>query len=151
EPPGQGLRELRIGLNVVRNERIRTTAAGSTLVIFVDKTSLTIGPNSDITIDQNVYNPGTGRGNSAGRIGRGVLRFIGGEISHSDQIRITTPTATLGIRGGMALVDTAYNKTRVANLYGSTTVTTPLNSVTLSYPGSYTETNGGRVSDAIAV
>lgn len=151
EPPGQGVHELRIGLNVVRNERIRTTPVGSTLVIFVDQTSLTIGPNSDITIDQYVYNPGAGNGNLAVRMGRGVLRFIGGAISHSDQIRITTPTATLGIRGGMALVDTTHKMTQVINLYGTTTVTTSSNSVTLSYPGSYVETSGGRVSDPIAV
>lgn len=151
EPPGQGVRELRIGLNVVRNERIRTTAAGSTQVIFVDRTSLTIGPNSDITIDQYVYNPDAGSGNLAVRMGRGVLRFIGGEISHSDQIRITTPTATLGIRGGTALVDTTHKKTSIVSLYGTITVTTPLNSVTLWNPGSYVETSGGRVSDAIAV
>jgi hypothetical protein len=150
EPPGQGVRELRIGLNVVRNERIRTTAVGSTQVIFVDRTSLTIGPNSDITIDQYVYNPGGG-GSLAVRIGRGVLRFIGGEISHSDQIRITTPTATLGIRGGMAIVDASHKKTHVVNLYGATTVTTPFNSVTLSSAGTYVETGGGRVSDVIAV
>jgi hypothetical protein len=150
EPPGQGVRELRIGLNVVRNERIRTTADGSTQVIFVDRTSLTIGPNSDITIDQYVYDPGSG-GNLAVRIGRGVLRFIGGEISHSDQIRITTPSATLGIRGGMALVDTTHQKTGIINIYGTTTVTTPSNSVTLSKPGTYVETSGGRISDAIAV
>jgi hypothetical protein len=150
-PPGQGVRELRIGLNVVRNERIRTTAEGSTQVIFVDRTSLTIGPNSDITIDQYVYDPGAGGSNLAMRIGRGVLRFIGGEISHNDQIRITTPTATLGIRGGMALVDTTHQKTGVINVYGTTTVTTPSNSVTLSKPGSYVETSGGRISDAIAV
>ena len=150
EPPGQGVRELRIGLNIVRNERIRTTAVGSTQVIFVDRTSLTIGPNSDITIDQYVYNPGGG-GSLAVRIGRGVLRFIGGEISHSDQIRITTPTATLGIRGGMAIVDASHNKTGVVNLFGATTMTTPFNSVTLSGPGTYAETSGGRVSDVIAV
>jgi hypothetical protein len=151
EPPGQGVRELRIGLNVVRNERIRTTAAGSTQVIFVDRTSLTIGPNSDITIDQYVYDPGAGTRNLAARIGRGVLRFIGGEISHSDQIRITTPTATLGIRGGMALVDATHKKTGVVNLYGTTTVTTRSNSVTLSMPGSYVETSGDGISDPIPV
>lgn len=150
EPPGQGVRELTIGLNIVRDERIRTTAVGSTQVLFVDRTSLTIGPNSDITIDQYVYNPGGGS-NLAMRMGRGVLRFIGGEISHGDQIRITTPTATLGIRGGSALVDTTDKKTSVVHLYGTTTVTTPFNSVTLSKPGSYVETSRGRVSDAIAV
>jgi hypothetical protein len=151
EPPGQGVRELKIGLNVVRNERIRTTADGTTQVIFVDKTSLTIGPNSDITIDQYVYNPGANNGNLAVRVGNGVLRFIGGQISHSDQIRITTPTATMGIRGGMVIVKSMHNKTIVVHLYGTTTVTTPFNSVTLSKPGFYVETNGKGISAPIPV
>jgi len=151
EPPGQGLRELKIGLNVVRNERIRTTVDGSTQVIFVDRTSLTIGPNSDITIDEYVYNPGSNSGNLAVRVSNGVLRFIGGQISHSDQIKITTPTATLGIRGGMAIVESVNKKTIIVHLFGTTIVTTPFNSVTLSKPGSYVETSGGHVSTPIPV
>jgi hypothetical protein len=150
-PPGQAVRELRIGLNIIRNERIRTTEAGSTQIIFLDRTSLTIGPNSDITIDQYVYNPDAGSGNLAVRMGRGVLRLIGGEISHSDQIRITTPTATLGIRGGMALVDSTQNRTSVVHLYGTTIVTTAFSSVTLVRPGSYVYTTGSGISDPISV
>jgi hypothetical protein len=151
EPPGQAVRELRIGLNIIRNERIHTTEAGSTQIIFLDQTSLTIGPNSDITIDQYVYNPSSGSGNLAVRIGRGVLRLIGGEISHGDQIRITTPTATLGIRGGMALVDTTHSKTSVVHLYGATTVTTAFSSITLAKPDLYVYTTGSGISDPIFV
>jgi len=151
EPPGQAVRELKIGLNIIRNERIRTTEVGSTQIIFLDRTSLTIGPNSDITIDQYVYNPDAGNGNLAVRIGRGVLRLIGGEISHGDQIRITTPTATLGIRGGIALVDTTHNKTSVVHLYGTTTVTTAFSSITLAKPGLYVYTTGSGISDPIFV
>ena len=121
EPPGQGLRELRIGSNVVRNERIRTTVDGATQVIFVVRTSLTIGPNSDITINEYVYNPSGNGSNLAVRVGNGVLRFIGGEISHSDQIRITTPTATLGIRGGMVIVVSGLCRRGNACDYGKTT------------------------------
>jgi hypothetical protein len=79
-------------------------------------------------------------------MGNGVLRFIGGQISHGDQIRITTPTATLGIRGGMALVNSTNGKTIVVHLYGTTIVTTRSSSVTLSKPGFYTETTGTRIS-----
>jgi hypothetical protein len=151
EPPGQGLRELKIGANVVRNERIRTTVDGATQVIFVDRTSLTIGPNSDITINEYVYNPGGNSGNLAVRVGNGVLRFIGGEISHSDQIRITTPTATLGIRGGMVIVENSHGKTRIVHLYGTTIVTSGGNSLSLSKPGLYVEANGHIISKPIPV
>ena len=142
QAPGQSVRELRIGLNIVRNERIRTTGAGATQVIFVDRTTLTIGPNSDITIDEYVYNPNSNSGSLAIRMGTGVMKIIGGQISHSDQTRITTPTATLGIRGGMAIVSSTNSKTSVVHLYGSITVSTSSNSVTFSKPGFLVESNG---------
>jgi hypothetical protein len=146
QPPGQTVRELKIGLNIVRNERIRTTEEGATQVIFTDRMALTIGPNSDITIDEFVFNPDTNSGNLAIRMGNGLLRYIGGQISHTDQVRITTPTATMGIRGGMALINSANGKTTVVHLYGTTTVTTPSNSVTIARPGYYAETNGTQIS-----
>ena len=147
EPPGQAVRELKIGLNIVRNERIRTTAEGATQVIFLDRTSLTIGPNSDITIDEYVFNPNANSGNLAIRMGNGLLRFIGGQISHNDQVKITTPSASLGIRGGMAIINSANGKTTVVHLYGATIVTTPSNSVTITKPGFFAETNGNQISN----
>lgn len=142
QPPGQSVRELRIGLNIVRNERIRTTNDGATQVIFVDRTTLTIGPNSDITIDEYVYNPNSGTGSLAVRMREGLMKVIGGQISHSDQTRITTPTATLGIRGGMAIISIGNHKTSVIHLYGVITVSTSGNSITFSKPGFFVESNG---------
>jgi hypothetical protein len=37
-------------------------------------------------------------------VSRGALRFIGGQISHNSGAEIRTPSASLGIRGGMATV-----------------------------------------------
>ena len=49
--PGAMPRRLVIGQDAVFNERITTTANGQTQVLFLDKSAMTIGPNSDITID----------------------------------------------------------------------------------------------------
>jgi len=32
---------------------------------------------------------------------KGVLRYVGGQISHKSQVTVTTPSATLAIRGGI--------------------------------------------------
>src|SRR5262245_64747588 len=63
--PGAAPRRLVIGQDVIFNERITTTAAGQTQLLFLDESSMSVGPNSDITIDQFVYDPRSGTGKLA--------------------------------------------------------------------------------------
>src|SRR5437660_11212043 len=59
-PPGGAARKLVIGQDVVFNERVTTEAEGQSQLLFVDESSITVGPNSDLTIDQFVYDPTRG-------------------------------------------------------------------------------------------
>jgi hypothetical protein len=43
------------------NEKIQTTGTGSVQVLFIDKTTLNVGPNSTLLIDRFVFNPAAGR------------------------------------------------------------------------------------------
>ena len=54
-PPGGAARRLVVGQDVVFNERITTTEGGQTQLLFLDQSAMTVGPNSDVTIDQFVY------------------------------------------------------------------------------------------------
>ena len=103
-PPGGSARTLQAGTKIVSQERIKTSGSGSLQVMFNDKSTLTIGPNSDMVIDQFVYNPGASGGKFAASLTKGALRFVGGQISHTTGAEIKTPVATLVVRGGAALV-----------------------------------------------
>jgi hypothetical protein len=103
-PPGGSARTLKPGTTIFDRERIRTSGSGSLQVMFLDKTTLTIGPNSDVVIDEFVYRPGGSSNQFLASMTKGALRFVGGQISHNQGATITTPTATIGIRGGVALV-----------------------------------------------
>ncbi len=103
-PPGGSSRTLEIGTGIVSKERIQTSGAGSLQVMFNDKSTLTVGPNSNLVIDEFVYNPNAGGGRFAASLTKGALRFVGGQISHTAGATINTPVASLGIRGGAALV-----------------------------------------------
>jgi hypothetical protein len=103
-PPGGASRTLQIGTDISAQERIETSASGSLQVMFVDKSTLTIGPNSNLLIDEFVYNAGGGTGQFAASLTKGALRFVGGQISHTAGATINTPAATIGIRGGSALI-----------------------------------------------
>ncbi len=105
-PPGGTARQLMIGQDVVYNERITTAADGQTQILFVDESAITVGPNSDLTIDEFVYDPATGTGTQALSATRGVFRYVGGKLSKANtQVTIRTPSATIGIRGGVFLMN----------------------------------------------
>ncbi len=103
-PPSASARTLTIGANVVQRERIQTNADGTVQLSFPDRTTLNIGRNSDLVIDEYVYNPAAGTGRMAASLAKGVLRFVGGQVSHTGQAQISTPNSTLGIRGGVGTV-----------------------------------------------
>ena len=119
-PPGGALRRLVLGQEVLYKERITTAAAGQTQIQFLDESSLTVGPNSDLSIDQFVYQPQTGSGELAITATRGIMRFVGGKLSKNDKpVTMQTPSATLAIRGGVFLANLSpTGRLDVVFLYG---------------------------------
>lgn len=130
-PPGGTVRQLLIGQQVVYHERIVTAAAGQTQILFLDESAMTIAPNSDITVDEFVYDPGTGKGQMALSATQGVLRFVGGKLSKNENaVTLLTPTAALGVRGGVFLMDLgADGHLDVVFLYGKSLKVTGTNGV----------------------
>jgi len=103
-PPGRAPKGLALGAGVVDRERIDTKADGRAQIVFLDKSTLGVGANSSVTIDRFVYDAAAGAGKQSLSITKGALRFIGGEVSHGAGMEIKTPSATIGVRGGMVLV-----------------------------------------------
>jgi hypothetical protein len=133
-----GSRTIIIGQSIAHRERVQTTSAGSVQLLFLDKTSMTIGPNSDLAIDEYVYDPALNTGKLAATLTKGVMRFVGGQISHSGNAQVTTPNAVVGIRGGVAIFDPFS----VYMGYGEGNVRSGSSDVTLG-AGEYTQTLGG--------
>ncbi|MEL7470735.1 MAG: FecR domain-containing protein [Pseudomonadota bacterium] len=115
-PPQRETRKLIIGDKVVSNERVQTSDIGSGQLLFVDQTSLTVASNSDIVLDRYIFDPEKKAGDVAMSIARGSVRFIGGLITKKSTAVIRTPTSTIGIRGGMALIEVDEAGTRVTNV-----------------------------------
>src|SRR5439155_2597122 len=96
-------------------EHITTAASGQTQLLFLDESSMSIGPNSDLTIDQFVFDPNTGTGKLAMSATRGLLRYVGGKLSKQDNaVTLRTSTATLAVRGGAFVVSVEGNGTTTA-------------------------------------
>jgi hypothetical protein len=106
-PPNSKERVLYVGVDMQANERVRTSKTGRVQLLFGDGSAMTIGPNSDLVIDAFVYDPKRPEkiGKLAFSVAKGVFRFVGGRISKRSTVTIKTPSATLGIRGGVAIID----------------------------------------------
>ncbi|MEL7153042.1 MAG: FecR domain-containing protein, partial [Pseudomonadota bacterium] len=121
-PPEANARQLSVGAGVLQNERIETSEDGSGQLLFLDQTSLSIAPRSDIVLDKYVYDPDQQSGEVAVTLTKGVLRLIGGRITKRTDGIIRTPTATIGVRGGLALVIVDPDgQTRVCHVAGEYT------------------------------
>ncbi|MBI1869017.1 MAG: FecR domain-containing protein [Methylocystis sp.] len=152
--PGQSARALSIGAGVVNRERVETSGAGNAQIVFLDKSTMTIGRNSAVTIDRFVYDANAGGGAQSVSLAKGVLRFVGGEVSHGAGANVRTPTASVGVRGGIGLFALGGPQgTLIVNQYGVLTVANQSGSVTLSRPGFgvYVPSSNGPISEPFLV
>jgi hypothetical protein len=102
---GQVLKALN-GLRIHSGDTLRTGKDGSMGIIFIDNTRISLGPDSEITIDQYLYNPQEGKFSFLTRIAQGTASYLSGLISKvaPEAVQVQTPTATVGIRGTYFLI-----------------------------------------------
>ena len=151
-PPGAAKRALAVGLDVQKRERIETQGEGNAQIIFNDTSTMTIGRNSAVTIDDFVYSGGGG-GSQGVSMAKGVMRFVGGGVRHGAGANVRTPTASIGVRGGSAIVKIGGDcGTLVVHQYGAIEVVGSGNSQTLNRPGyGVCAPSGGPVSEPFLV
>ena len=77
---------------------IQTGKSGRLQVLLLDRSTFTIGPNSVLRIDRFVYDPSRGR-TSGTSVVRGAFRFMSGQSNRGNSATISSPVATIGIRG----------------------------------------------------
>ncbi|ARN83024.1 FecR family protein [Methylocystis bryophila] len=126
-----GGQKLFVGGGVEQGERITTNAIGSAQIVFRDKSTMTVGHGSSLTINKFVYNGQQGVGAQSAKLTKGALRFVGGAVSHSEGARIETPSADMAVRGGMAYVCLNCQNTIFAALTGEVIVSNRKSTVTV--------------------
>jgi hypothetical protein len=143
-PPAEAERILRIGIDVQANEVITTSSNDRAHLVFLDGTSLTVGPNALLTIDKFVFDPASKTGELSVNAARGVFRVVGGKISKSNAITIVTPSSTIGIRGGITIVNVQPTRTESTFVFGTSMVVSGGGGTqNVTRPGSQVTTNTG--------
>jgi len=93
-------------MKIVPGDSIRTGAKSSVGLIFEDDTVVSLGPQSEIMIQEFLFNPADKELAFFVRMIRGTFSFISGQIAKLDsqKVKLETPDATLGVRGTKILL-----------------------------------------------
>jgi FecR protein len=96
---------LKLKDDIYLNDTVATAADSSLGVTFNDATTFHLSANSKITIDNYVYQDGGSQNAGIFDIGKGTVAFVAAAVAKTGDMKITTPTASLGIRGTTGVVD----------------------------------------------
>lgn len=98
--------DLSEGIDVFLNDEAVTGTDGSLGLTLSDSTTLSLGPESNLVLDDFVYDPaGQNLGMDISLL-QGTLAYVSGAIASlsPESVKLTTPTATIGIRGTKILI-----------------------------------------------
>src|SRR5262245_57446569 len=87
-------RQLQLLDDVYHNEKIETEEESATQLVFMDQTTITLGPKSKIVLDKFVYDPDPSKASFVMKATEGVFRFATGK--HQKSVYwINTSAATI--------------------------------------------------------
>ncbi|MBU0675607.1 MAG: FecR family protein [Proteobacteria bacterium] len=94
------------GDSLYQSDIIRTRARSSVGILFDDNTVLSLGPESEIVIEEYIFAPQQGKFSMITRMLKGTASYLSGIIGRQapDSVKFSTPDTTIGIRGTKFLV-----------------------------------------------
>ncbi|MGV7216867.1 FecR domain-containing protein [Bradyrhizobium sp. UFLA05-112] len=107
--------------DIYLNDVVQTASNSSLSIAFNDSTTFNLSASAKITIDNYVYEDGGKQNSAIFDVGKGTVAFVAAAVAKTGDMKITTPTATLGIRGTTGVIDVP------ANASAATTATNNVN------------------------
>ena len=89
-----------IDLDIFSYDTVKT-GKGKTAIEFIDETRVDVTQHSKLIIDEFIYDPNTKTGVLSLKASLGTIRYASGQIAKNSKqnVKIETPTATIGVRG----------------------------------------------------
>jgi hypothetical protein len=87
-------------------DRIITQAHGAVGIIFIDGSVLSLGPRTELVIDDFTFHPAKKDVSFLSRLLQGTASYLSGAIGRISpgSVKFRTPTAVLGLRGTKILI-----------------------------------------------
>lgn len=120
---GSQSRVAKLGADLFKNDKIITNSNAKVQVIFKDETIITIGKNSEFSVDEFISDGAASEVKLS--LFKGAMRTITGKIGKANpsKFKVKTKTATIGIRGTNFVVVATPGSDMVACTLGAITVT----------------------------
>ena len=144
---GPSTTQIKVGDGLVRDETVRTGIDSATRLVMADSTNLSLGPNATLKLDRTVFDDEHHYREVAVRMTSGAFRFVTG---HSDKAayKITTPLATIGVRGTTLDILSQRGQTIVNLQDGAASVcTVSFECIQLTRPGDTAIITAGAAAD----
>jgi hypothetical protein len=140
--------QINVGDELLRDEIVRTGLASAARLVMADNTNLSLGPSATVKLDRTVFNDEHSYREIAVRLTTGAFRFVTGN-SEKTAYKITTPLASVGVRGTILDILSQKGKTTVVLQEGGSTVCTlSYQCIQLTQPGdtAIITSTGGRTT-----
>jgi hypothetical protein len=96
---------LKLKDDIYLNDTLVTFRDSTLGVTFNDSTTFNLTASSSIKVDDFVYQEGGQQNAALFDVAKGTVAFVASAVAKTGNMKITTPTATLGIRGTTGLVE----------------------------------------------
>src|SRR5438445_2613119 len=96
---------LKVKDDIYLNDVVQTGANSALGITFNDATTFNLKANAQITSDTYVYEDGGKQNAGVFDVAKGTVAFVAAAVAKTGDMKIATPTATLGIRGTSGLVE----------------------------------------------
>jgi hypothetical protein len=90
---------------IYKGDTLQTGVDGTLGITFDDETTFTLKPNARIDVDDFVYQDGGSNNAATFNVLSGTVAFVAAEVAHTGNMKIDTPTSSLGIRGTTGIVE----------------------------------------------
>ena len=145
---GSASSQINVGDGVLRDEVVRTGQDSAARLVMADSTNLSLGPSATIKLDRTVFDDEHTYREIAIRLTTGAFRFVTGH-SEKAAYKITTPLATIGVRGTLLDILSLRGRTTVVLQEGASRVcATGGQCIELTQPGdtAIITSTGGRTT-----
>ncbi|WP_299472385.1 M10 family metallopeptidase C-terminal domain-containing protein [uncultured Roseibium sp.] len=95
---------LTAGDPVFQGDVVQTGDGSSLVIVFVDETLFTLSADARMVLDELIYSPGGSDNSMVMNLVQGSFVFVTGQVAPTGDMRVETPTATMGIRGTTPIV-----------------------------------------------
>lgn len=95
------------GMALYRSDLLRTAKSGSVSLVMIDDTNISLGPNSELSLQEYAFDPKEGTFSLVMKMAKGTFVYLSGLIAKlaPDSVKLLIPDATIAVRGTKLLVE----------------------------------------------